>query len=102
MAIHDDEIDHLERIVTRERRNPVLSYDRERLLAAVERAIKALRFQRDRETTARWILTLMWQARRWQEGDFWRVIDREKDAMACEMVQKYFGGPYEESSTTEH
>jgi hypothetical protein len=102
MPLHDSDIDRLERMVARERKHPVLSHDRERLIAAVEHAIKALKAQRDAEVTARWILTLMWQSREWQHGDFWRVTHREKDAMACEMLQKYFGGPYEEKDEPKH
>lgn len=102
MPIHDKDIDRLARMVAHERKHPVLSHDRERLVVAVERAIEALKTQRDEETTARWILTLMWQAREWQHGDFWRVKNRSKDAMACEMLQKYFGGPHEDVDDTAH
>lgn len=102
MPLHDSEIDQLERMVARERKRAVLSHDSERLVAAVEHALKALKTQRDAEVTARWILTLMWQSRQWQHGDFWRVINREKDAMACEMLQKYFGGPHTESEDSTH
>lgn len=102
MPLHDSEIDRLQRMIARERKHPVLSHDRERLIAAVEHAVKVLKTQRDAHETARWILTLMWQSRKWNSGDFWSVTNREKDAMACEMVQKYFGGPYKEEDDTHH
>ena len=98
MPVNDDEIAQLEIAVDRERRKHAhLTHDQHRLLALVDKAITALRTQRDRETTARFILTLVWQSRKRVSAatDFWGVIDREKDSMALEMLEKYFGGPHD-------
>lgn len=98
MPVNDDEIEQLEKAVERERKKHThLTTDQHRMLALVDKAIVALRNQRDRETTARFILTLVWESRKRLVGttDFWGVVDREKDAMACEMLEKYFGGPYD-------
>ena len=94
--ITDSEIDYLRRLVERERAATNHHSEREKiLLAGVDRAIQALRDERDRSTRARMILTMVWQSRRLLTGDFWAVTDRELDAMACRMVELYFGGPYD-------
>lgn len=97
--ITDDEIDYLRRLVERERTSTNYHTARENiLLAGIERAIRALKDERDRSTRARMILTMVWQSRRLLTGDLWAVVDRDMDDMACRMVEMYFGGPYDHAN----
>ena len=94
-SITDAEIQRLERLVETERASAAHHTRRERLLLeGIDRAILAVRNERERSTRARMILTMVWQSRRLLTGDFWSVTDRELDAMACRMVEMYFGGPF--------
>lgn len=98
--ITDDEIDYLRKLVERERASSNYHTRRENLLiAGIERAIRALKDERDRSTRARMILTMVWQSRRLLTGDLWAVVDRDMDDMACRMVEMYFGGPYDHTQS---
>lgn len=97
--ITDDEIAYLRALVERERASTNYHTTRENiLLAGIERAIRALKDERDRSTRARMILTMVWQSRRLLTGDLWIVTDRDMDDMACRMVELYFGGPYDHAN----
>ena len=62
--ITDDESAYLRALVERERASTNYHTTRENiLLAGIERAIRALRDERDRSTRARMILTMVWQSR---------------------------------------
>lgn len=98
-TITDDEIVLLENLVRRERAATNYHTTRElALLQGIDRAIKALRNERERSSRARMILTMVWQSRRLLTGDLWAVVDREMDDMACRMVEMYFGGPYDHTT----
>lgn len=95
-TITDDEIITLESLVRRERAATNYHTTRElALLQGIERAIKALRNERERSSRARMILTMVWQSRKLLAGDLWIVTNREMDDLACQLVEMYFGGPYD-------
>lgn len=94
-TIGEDEIKRLERLVAQERTSVAMHTRRELvLLDGMERAIRAARDEHERSQRARMILTMVWQSRKLLTGDFWAVTDRELDAMACRMIELYFGGPF--------
>lgn len=98
--ITDEQIADLQRLVDRERKqgSHPLTTREHILLAGIDKAIQTLKNERDRNTRARMILTMVWNSRKLLAGDFWAVTDRELDAMACRMVEMYFGGPYHADS----
>lgn len=99
MAVTDEQIRDLERIVRRakaERLNPTI--EEHRLLVGLERAIDQLKADKNELTAARYIITAVWQSRQLIDGDFWAVTNRELDAIACQLAEKFFGEKY----TPEH